>query len=68
MIDRDTFNKDPRLFAWALVNEGMVDGTEMFNWLLDWCSQDDIRRFLEANDIALDYWFGDDEEDDEDMD
>lgn len=67
MIDRDTFQKDPRAFASALVDEGMVNGAEMFNWLLCWCSQDDIRRFLEANDLAPDYWFCDDE-DIEDLD
>jgi hypothetical protein len=34
----------------------------MFAWLLEWCSQDDIRRFLEVNQLSPDFWFCDDED------
>jgi hypothetical protein len=62
MIDRVTFQQDPREYAAALVEEGMVDGGNMFAWLLEWCSQDDIRRFLEVNQLSPDFWFCDDED------
>jgi hypothetical protein len=50
MIDRVTFQQDPREYAAALVEEGMVDGGNMFAWL------------LEVNQLSPDFWFCDDED------
>lgn len=45
--------RDYRSELYQLVDDGAVDNESLMSALINWMSQDDIRKCLQANDITL---------------
>jgi hypothetical protein len=54
--------RDYRGELWMLLDDGAVDREYVIGALINWMSQDDIRKCLQANDITL---YADMEQEDE---
>ena len=57
------FRRDPRSYIWSLVDEGAIEADVLLSILLDWCSQDDLRRACEVNDMHPSVLFDEEDED-----
>ena len=62
MLDKNTFQKDPRDYAVELVTECQVSEEEMIEILLSYMSHEDIREALDKNEVSPRFINGEDEE------
>lgn len=46
------FQRDPREYALALVEQGQVDPQLMLTAALNWMSHDEVRGMLDANELS----------------
>jgi len=51
-MNQELFEKDPRGYAIALVDEGLVSSDYMILALLKYMSGDDVREALDANELS----------------
>jgi len=51
-MNQELFEKDPRSYAIALVDEGLVSSDYMILALLKYMSADDVRDALDANELS----------------
>lgn len=63
-MDEKLFQRDPRGYAYALVEEGLVSADTMLTACLRYLSHDDVREMLDMNELSP--RFEEDEEDSED--
>lgn len=52
VFDRDLFRRDPRSYALAPVDDGLVDARDMLLAVLVYLSHDDVRGALDANEMS----------------
>lgn len=65
MFDKKEFQRDPRGYALALVEDGLVDPMTMITACLKYLSHDDCREMLDMNELSPRF---DPDADDEDED
>lgn len=63
MFDSKLFRSDPRSYALAMVEDGMVSYDTMLTAALKYMSHDDVRDMLDANELSP--RFDEDAEDDD---
>ena len=71
MSDKKTFKTDPRSYALALIEEGLVSAYLLLIALLKYMSHDEVRDCMEANFLdpdSIDDGIEDDDDDDDDDD
>lgn len=66
MFDKQFFKEDPRGYALALVEEGLVDAQSVLECALKYMSTDEVRDMLDANELSP--RFSSDYNEDDDLD
>ena len=51
-MDKDTFKRDPRDYALALVEEGLVTADHLLLCAVKYMSHDDVRDMLDCNELS----------------
>tara|TARA_R110000824_G_scaffold13467_10_gene58654 strand:+ start:2285 stop:2473 length:189 start_codon:yes stop_codon:yes gene_type:complete len=52
MDDKELYDSNPRDFALKMVEDGLVDHTDLLIALLKYMSHDDVRGALDANELS----------------
>jgi hypothetical protein len=51
-MDKDLFDRDPRDYAYGLVEDGLVSADTMLTACLKYLSHDDVREMLDMNELS----------------